>query len=123
MKISLLSILITGTLWLFLPPNAPVEWQTDMTHDFGDLERGNPVTFDFTFRNTGPDSLYIDNVRTACGCTSPEWEDVMVPPDSLGYIHIEYDADDAGYFNKWIKVYFNGYRKAEKLFIEGWVEQ
>ena len=123
MKISLLSLLIFSLGLFFLPPDAPVEWQTPTTHDFGDLERGQPKTVTFTFLNTGTDSLYIDNVRTACGCTSPEWADIRVPPDSLGHIYIEYDAEDSGYFSKWIKVYFNGYRKAEKLFIEGWVEQ
>lgn len=123
MKTSIFLFALVSISWLFLPPQAPVDWQTPLTHDFGDLEQGKPVTFVFTFRNTGADSLYIDNVRTACGCTSPEWEDIRVAPDSLGYIHIEYDAADTGYFNKWIKVYFNGYRKAEKLFIEGWVEQ
>lgn len=123
MKITFLTILATSLLWLSLPPTAPVEWQSATTHDFGDLEQGTPVTYVFSFRNLSKDSLYIDNVRTACGCTSPEWEDVLVAPDSLGHISIEYDADDSGYFYKWIKVYFNGYRKAEKLFIEGWVEQ
>ncbi len=123
MKIGILTLLLSGFFWLSLPPTAPVEWQSSTTHDFGDLERGTPKTIHFTFLNTGSDSLYIDNVRTACGCTSPEWADVKVAPDSLGHIAVEYDAEDAGYFNKWIKVYFNGYRKAEKLFIEGWVEQ
>lgn len=123
MKTSIIAILASCFIWMSLPPTAPVEWQSDTTHDFGDLERGKPVTFIFSFRNLSEDSLYIDNVRTACGCTSPEWEDVLVAPDSLGHISIEYDAEDSGYFNKWIKVYFNGYRKAEKLFIEGWVEQ
>jgi hypothetical protein len=123
MKIFFLSLLCGSFLLPFLPPEAPILWQVPTTHDFGDLERHKPSIAIFTFRNNGPDSLYIDNVRPACGCTSPEWEDVFVPPDSLGHILIEYDAEDTGYFNKWIKVYFNGYRKAEKLWIEGWVEE
>lgn len=123
MKIGLFTLLVSSFFWLILPPTAPVEWQSATNYDFGDLERGKPQTIQFTFRNAGSDSLYIDNVRTACGCTSPEWADVKVAPDSLGHIMIEYDAEDTGYFNKWVKVYFNGYRKAEKLYIEGWVEQ
>jgi len=110
-------------LFSFPAPDFLVSWEVPTTHDFGDLERGVPTTTVFTFRNVGSDSLYIDNVRTSCGCTSPEWEDVRVPPDSLGHILIEYDADDNGYFSKGIKVYFNGYRKAERLLIEGWVEE
>ncbi|WP_367390063.1 DUF1573 domain-containing protein [Lewinella sp. LCG006] len=123
MKFLLLSMAFSGLLFSFPAPNAPVVWQVPTTYDFGDLERGVPRTTIFTFRNIGSDALYIDNVRTSCGCTSPEWEDVRVAPDSLGHIVIEYDADDTGYFNKGIKVYFNGYRKAERLSIEGWVEE
>ncbi len=123
MKFALLSIILSSLVISWQSPDAPVVWQVPTTHDFGDLERGVPTTTTFTFRNVSTDSLYIDNVRPACGCTSPEWEDVLVPPDSLGHILIEYDADDAGYFNKGVKVYFNGYRKAERLWIEGWVEE
>jgi hypothetical protein len=122
MKIFLLWLSFYGVFFGFLPPNAPLEWQQEAVHDFGDLEQGKEVEFVFVFKNTGADSLYIDNVRTACGCTSPEWEDVSVAPGALGEISIIYDAEDQGYFNKWIKVYFNGYRKAEKLWIEGYVE-
>lgn len=114
--------LLMGVVALWLPPLAPVSWQTATTHDFGDIRHGEPVRVDFHFRNEGPDSLYIDNVRTSCGCTVPEWRDQPVPPDSIGTISVEYDAADSGYFEKRIKVYFNGYRRAERLLIEGYVE-
>ena len=101
---------------------APIEWTSDTVHDFGDISFDEPVTYEFTFRNLGEDSLLIDNVRTSCGCTAPDWEDVAIPPDSIGVITIEYDGADQGYFEKKIRVFFNGYRKAEKLRIEGYVE-
>ncbi|MEZ4988395.1 MAG: DUF1573 domain-containing protein [Saprospiraceae bacterium] len=118
-------LILAFSLFFFdelLPPQAPVVWQSDATFDFGNIPQGKPVQTIFTFRNTGTDSLFIDNVRTDCGCTTPDWEEVLIPPDSLGYIRIEYDADDEGYFHKWIRVYFNGYRKAERLWIEGQVD-
>lgn len=110
-------------LLLAVAPNAPVSWLQDTNVDMGDLRKDVDHMVVFEFKNTSPDSLFIDNVRVACGCTSPSWEDIMVPPDSIGQITITYDAHDPGYFQKWIKVYFNGYRKAEKLWIEGYVEQ
>lgn len=122
MKVSILLGLLLAGLAAFTPPYAPVAWEADKVYDFGDITKGDTVQMVFTFRNTGTDSLYIDNVRTACGCTSPDWADVQVAPDSLGRVHIEYDAEDTGYFSKWIKVFFNGYRKPEKLYIEGYVE-
>ncbi len=115
-------ILATSLLALFAAaPKLSIVWDTT-THNFGDIPHGQPVTHTFTFRNTGTRPLYIDNVRTSCGCTSPDWADVQIPPDSIGRIHVEYDADDLGVFAKPIKVYFKGQRKAEKLLIEGYVE-
>ena len=123
-----LSLLAIGVVMNFfhstapLPPQAPVEWLESTIIDLGDLPKDQTATTAFSFRNTGSIPLYIDNVRVACGCTSPDWQDLAVAPDSIGIIHIEYDAHDPGYFNKWIKVYFRDYRKAEKLWIEGYVE-
>jgi hypothetical protein len=119
-----MKILLLATSLLALSVVAPklsVVWDTT-THNFGDIPHGQPVTHTFTFRNTGIRPLYIDNVRTSCGCTSPDWADVYIPPDSIGRIHVEYDAEDLGAFAKPVKVYFKGQRKAEKLLIEGYVE-
>jgi hypothetical protein len=116
-----LVLLMLSSMTAF-PPQAPVEWQESTVLDLGDLPRDQAATTAFTFRNTGKEALYIDNVRVACGCTSPDWQDLAVEPDSIGTIQLEYDASDPGYFRKWVKVYFRGYRKAEKLWIEGYVE-
>jgi len=102
-------------------PNPPVEWTDALLYNFGDIQHEKPVEVVFAFKNRSSDSLHIDNVRTSCGCTSPNWLDIAVAPDSIGYIQVEYDAKDLGYFSKWIKVYFNGYRKGERLEIEGYV--
>lgn len=116
-------LLLCTSLWLAwaVAPKPSLQWEYT-THDFGDVQHGQPVEATFTFRNTGKTPLYIDNVRTSCGCTSPDWADVLVPPDSLGYIRVEYDAADLGAFSKPVKVYFKGQRKAERLLITGYVE-
>lgn len=116
MKILLLIIFSLGLL------ATSVEWLDPMTHDFGDVVRNESVTTTFEFRNTGSEPLLIDNVRTSCGCTVPDWDKAVVPPNATGRISVEYDARDPGYFRKYIKVYFRGRRRAEKLFIEGYVE-
>ena len=102
--------------------DSKVEWLTENTHDFGDIPQKKPARYDFQFRNISGEPLIIDNVRTSCGCTVADWEAAAVPPDSLGAISIEYDARDLGYFYKKVKVYFHGQRKAEVLYVEGWVE-
>ena len=98
-----------------------VSWQGATTHDFGEIKHREPVTHEFVFKNISGKALKIDNVRPSCGCTNPDWPDTTIKPDSTASIHIEYDARDAGYFYKSIKVYFKGQRRAEWLFIEGTV--
>ncbi len=117
MKI-LLSFLVISTLVL-MSKESKVEWLTETTHDFGSLRHEKPQTFNFRYRNVSKDSLWVDNVRASCGCTSPDWEDAAVAPGEQGLIKVEYDARDEGYFYKKIKVYFSGQRKPEILYIEG----
>ncbi|MCB0580162.1 MAG: DUF1573 domain-containing protein [Phaeodactylibacter sp.] len=99
-----------------------VEWLSETTFDFGNIPHHKPAKHDFRFRNISGEPIVIDNVRPSCGCTVPDWDAAAVPPDSIGLVSIEYDARDLGYFYKKVKVYFNGQRRAEVLYIEGWVE-
>ena len=38
-------------------------------HDFGKVERGTVVSYDFKFINEGEGNLIIKNVHASCGCT------------------------------------------------------
>jgi hypothetical protein len=96
-----------------------IEWLTPVTHDFGAINRYEPVRHDFQFRNRTDRPISIDNVRPSCGCMVPDWEAAAIEPDSIGTISVEYDARDSGYFIKKIKVYFSGLRKPELLYVEG----
>ncbi len=49
-------------------------------HDFGELEFGGDGSFDFKFTNTGKSPLILENVRSTCGCTVPEWTREPVNP-------------------------------------------
>lgn len=115
-----LLILMSACLFLMGPV---VEWEGETSYEMGDLIRNQPSTHEFVFRNVSGEPMVIDNVRTSCGCTVPEWDEVPIGPDSTGVIAVTYDARDLGYFKKKVKVYFSNQRKAEVLFIEGWVEE
>lgn len=101
---------------------ATIEWLTPTHHDFGDILHKRPVFHQFTFINHHADSIFIDNVRVDCGCTTPNWEEKAIAPSDTAFIEVEYDAEDKGYFEKKIKVYFSHERKPHRLQIEGWVE-
>lgn len=100
----------------------PVTWLTPVTHDFGDIPQDIDAIHEFKFRNETDRALVIDNVRMGCGCTSSEWAETPIEPDSIGTLRITYDARNNGYFRKYVKVYFSGERKAQKLWLEGFVE-
>lgn len=113
---------LTLTSFFHFTDDSVVEWKTPMEHDFGDIEQGKPVYVDFTFKNTSKEPFVIDNVRTTCGCTAGEWSYEPILPDSTSTITIEYDAEKEGYFRKKITIFFSNQKKAEKLYIEGYVE-
>lgn len=120
MSIFILSILLT------CPPvfqtNTVVEWLVPTEHDFGDLKKDEPATFDFKFQNTSDEPIVIENVRPSCGCTAPDWSEAPIPPGGESAITIEFDAKKEGFFYKKITVFFSGQRKGEKLYITGYVE-
>ncbi len=99
-----------------------VEWHSPTTHDFGDILRGQPVEQAFYFTNRSSEPILIQNVRTSCGCTTSEWPERPIAPDSTGQLTITYDAAKSGYFYKSVKVYFSGQKQAERLYLEGFVE-
>lgn len=98
-----------------------IEWHVPLEHDFGDLEQGKPVTHQFKFTNHHEEAITIDNIRTTCGCTAPDWSKAPIEPGATDIIKITYDSRKTGYFRKKIKVFFNHQRKAEVLYVEGFV--
>lgn len=100
-----------------------IEWTTPVDMDLGDIAREKPVTVLFKYKNISDQPISIDNVRPTCGCTAPTWTDTPIQPDSIGTIEIEYSANQPGYFRKKIKVFFNAQPKAERLYVEGFVEE
>ncbi len=112
-------------LWLLLslnilfPPTPVVTWLTEQDHDFGEIRHGRPTTFVFTFKNTAPDTILLQTVRTTCGCTAARYTEEPIAPGDMGEVAVEYDAYQRGAFSKKIKVFFDKQKKAEILWIRG----
>lgn len=49
------------------PPKIAVDGPT---HDFGTVEQGSVLGHTFTLHNAGGSDLHVDNVKSACGCTT-----------------------------------------------------
>ena len=91
-------------------------------YDFKQLEIGQKAEYDFEFSNPGKTPLVIQNVKTSCGCTVPEWTKEPVKPDKKGKISIKYDTFNPGTFSKSITVYYNGKDSPAHLKIRGTVK-
>ncbi len=56
-----------------------ITWK-DTLIDFGKAREGDTVRMDFFFRNTGEKLLFINDVRSSCGCTIADYpKDPIVP--------------------------------------------
>jgi len=99
-----------------------VAWETETSFDYGLLNQFEPSETVFVFTNISLDTIVIDNVRTTCGCTAPEWDYEPIAPNETREIKVIFDAGKLGYFRKKIKVFFSNQRKGDILYIEGEVE-
>ena len=72
--------------------SAPVMKFEKETHDFGKIKRGDKVTYEFKFVNTGKSPLIIKDAVATCGCTKPEWPTTPVQPGANGAIKVTFDS-------------------------------
>jgi len=99
-------------------PMASIDFM-ETTHNFGNIPYTSDGRCYFEFTNTSKKDLLINNVRTTCGCTRPEWPEKPIKPGSKGKIGITYNTKMIGNFNKGITVYSNTQESPTKLFIKG----
>jgi hypothetical protein len=88
-------------------------------HDFGEIEFGGDGSFDFKFTNKGKSPLILENVRSTCGCTVPEWTREPVNPSDTGSIRVIYDTHRVGAFSKTLIIYSNAANSPIRIFIKG----
>lgn len=87
--------------------------------DFGKIEQGKPVSFEFTFENTGKEPIVLGNVAASCGCTTPEWTREPVLKGKTGTIKATFNAGVMGPFNKTVTVPSNAENGTIYLTLKG----
>jgi hypothetical protein len=133
-KILVSSVLIIGValIFLFAQKGNPVEVVGNnasinfelTSFDFGEIKEANgKVEHTFKFSNNGTSALLVKDVKTSCGCTSPDWTRKPVEPGENGFIKVEYDPKKRpGTFHKSLAVVSNANSQQIRLHIKGNVE-
>jgi hypothetical protein len=102
----------------FSGPKAAIEWNFT-EYDFGKLDRNNPASIEFVFKNPGMIPLVVTDVKSSCGCTVPDYPKEPIPPGGEGKILVTFDAKISGYFSKTVTVYTNTSDGLSLLYIKG----
>ncbi len=100
--------------------NAPsgITWKED-SFNFGDIEKGKPVSHDFTFTNTTKQTVLITTVKASCGCTATNYTKTPIKPGEKGFVTATYNAASPGTFNKTVTVTTNDSEVNKILSIKG----
>lgn len=103
--------------------NKPTTVQViDSMYDFGKVNEGELVQYNFRFRNTGKNPLVIQNVTASCGCTVPEKPEKPIQPGEIGHIKVTFNsARRPGEVNKAIMITSNADPEFYELYLKGTV--
>lgn len=98
-----------------------LDFKTDM-HDFGTVQEGGDIEYEFEFKNTGKEPIIINSVTASCGCTGASASKDPILPNKKSTIKAVYHTQGrVGQFNKAITVVSNA--GAKVLTIKGTVEK
>jgi hypothetical protein len=102
---------------------APVMTFAKESHDFGQVNEGDKVVYDFFFTNTGKSALIISSAAATCGCTVPEYPKEPVKPGDTASIHVTFSsAGKEGEQNKNVTLVCNTATRSEMLYMKGFVK-
>lgn len=77
-------------------------------HDFGDVKKGEKVSYSYEIINTGNNPLVLSEVKPGCGCTAPEFTKEPILPGKSGKVTLSFDSSNFdGMVNKSADVFAN----------------
>ncbi len=80
----------------------------DSVFNFGVINEGEKVSYNFRFKNVGKKSLIIISASASCGCAIPEKPENPILPGDTGIIKVSFNsAGKKGFTSKFISVEAN----------------
>lgn len=97
---------------------------TDEVFDYGTVKAGEIVEHTFKFKNTGVAPLMIEQAKSTCGCTVPQFPKDPIAPGASGEISVRFDSKNkSGRQRKPVNVTANTWPKLTSVYIDGTVEK
>jgi len=98
-------------------------FETNNYH-FGEIAKGEKVSYSFKFRNTGRMPLIITDAIATCGCTVPEIPKEPIKPGQAGELNVVFNsAGKIGKQDKVVSVRSNALNSAIELHLTGEIKE
>ena len=82
--------LLVSILTLRSKGNPDLAFPNGTYHDFGTINEGELVNYEFIFKNNGNSNLRITEIKTGCGCTSAKITEKVLSPGKEGKVLVSY---------------------------------
>lgn len=86
-----------------------------VSHDFGDMQKGDEAVAIFNVINQGQAPLIIENITASCGCTVAKWNKDPILPQDTTQIRISYNSNIVGEIKRSVVVKTNDKHKMRTL--------
>ena len=88
-----------------------------LSHDFGEIGKGEEAVAIFTITNQGQAPLVIENVKVSCGCTVAKWNNEPVMPQDATQIKVSYNSNIVGEIKRSVVVKTNDRKQKRTLLL------
>lgn len=101
--------------------DAPAIEFATVDYNFGQIKRGEKVSYSYKFKNVGKTPLIIANAEATCGCTVPEVPKQPIKPGDEGEIKVVFDSTGkpAGLQDKVITITSNAAAPVVQVHLKG----
>jgi hypothetical protein len=68
-----------------------IQW-LDSVQDFGTIHEGDSVKLNYRFKNIGGKPLFLENVKTSCGCTVTKFPENAIFPGKENSVSVTFNS-------------------------------
>ena len=106
------------------PKNGPKIVFSEERHEFGDITQGDVIEHVFEFTNSGNAPLVLQDVKTTCGCTVPDYPKEPIAAGAESVIKVRFNTKGkSGRNKKPINITANTWPVVSTVHIDGTVQK